>query len=820
MSWAVWDLETGIINKFKRKGTPFGDINKVIAEGWKKKDGQIEGQYFGRSGPKPGWMKPLLAAPTKLIGGFNIKFDLLHALQDPENLEAWMEYVANGGMVWDCQIAEYLLNGMGQKEQMLSLDEVAPRYGGNLKVDEVKALWEAGVDTPDIDPDLLMRYLLGGPDANGVRQEGDIGNTELIMLEQIQRARVQGQLKSCLLNMGSLLCTVEMERNGMFVDMELAMKLADELRGTIDLLRQELEKFLPQDMPFEFKWSSPFHKSALIFGGSVKWDGHEHDLADGGTIYSHVYDAMPEDQRPKLVYSQMDEEHYLYADGSGTVSKEWYDLRVREGDIGLPDIVYYKSGKNEGQAKTKKVKVDNLTKPKGRNVPVPYTFKGFTTPKKKWERNDYPGVYSTASEVIEELGMRDVPFLEALGKLTAATKDLTTYYIVTDPETGESKGMLSLVDPLGIIHHRINHTNTVTGRFSSSDPNLQNISKGMFDLETGKQKGSQIKRTFVSRFKDGLIIQSDFTALEVYVQAILTQCKQLIEDLKAGLDMHCVRVSQKEGISYEEAVKLCKGYTDEDGKWHDADPEWDKKRTQAKVFSFQRAYGAGAAKIAESVGMPLEEVEALIKAEEERYPEISAYYDGVAAAIKASRKPGPYPLPHPDFPGVMCNLGTGSFITPDGKLYSYQEHPAPEYLVKRGTTQSFSPTEIKNYVAQGSGGEWAKAAMWLAVRAFYARRNFEHRALLVNQVHDALYADSHPDVARPAAVLLHACMESASDFMEFYFNWEVPVPVPSDTTWGKSMMDEGKIHGVREDAAPLRQELRDLYMSGYKPSFI
>lgn len=850
MSLTTWDIETGTKAKFKRKGTPFGGLNHTVLHGWKHRNDKVEHHYFGRTPPGPGWLRQVLGAQdladgarsfkTKLLAGFNIKFDLLHALQDETNLDLWMEYVARGGMLWDCQLAEYLLNGMGQREHMLSLDEVAPRYGGNLKVDEVKALWNAGVDTVDIDPDLLTRYLIGGPDASGAFQLGDIENTEKIALAQIDRARAAGQLNSILLNMGSLLCTVEMERNGMFVDVELGKQLAAELAVKITVLQEGMKQYLPQDMPFEFKWTSPFHKSALIFGGKVRWDAYEYDLADGTTILKHDYDAL--EVKPKRVYAQMDEVHYLLVDGTTMAIDEWdhrrqTQQRADEGEgclctdgtpcdphtkAYLAERVVNKGGKNAGEAKTKKVKVDNPDKPKGRSVDAFYKMGGFTAPKPEWERSDYKGVYSVSSEVVEELGNRNIPFLKALAELQKLVKDLTTYYIVTDPETGESKGMLSLVDEFGIIHHRINHTNTVTGRFSSSDPNLQNISKGLLDPVTGMLvKGSQVKRVFVSRFgPTGKLIQSDFTALEVYVQAILTRCSQLIDDLKAGLDMHCVRVSQKEGMPYDEVLKLCKGYKADDGAWVDAIPEWDAKRTKAKVFSFQRAYGAGAQKISDSTGMPLEEVEALIRAETERYPEIDEYYADITKTIKGNRKSTGYATPHPFVRGVMCNLGTSYIRTPDGKLYSYQEQPSPEYLCRKGIFQSFSPTEIKNYVAQGGGGEWAKAAMWLAIRAFYARRNWGGRALLVNQVHDAVCADAAAEVAAEAAAVLHACMEGASDFMEFYFKWNVPVPVPSDTTWGASMMDEERIPGVKDQAVAFRQELRDLYMGGYKPSFI
>ena len=135
MTITTWDIETTTHSSFKRKANPFDYRNWTVLHGWKRKDQQVEHYYFGNSRPKPGWLKPLLVG-TKLLVGMNIKFDLLHALQDPENLDAWMEYVANGGNVWDIQLAEYLLCGMDQPNQMLSLDEIAPRYGGNVKIDD------------------------------------------------------------------------------------------------------------------------------------------------------------------------------------------------------------------------------------------------------------------------------------------------------------------------------------------------------------------------------------------------------------------------------------------------------------------------------------------------------------------------------------------------------------------------------------------------------------------------------------------------------------------------------------------------------------
>lgn len=803
MTYATWDIETTITESFKRKANPFDKSNWCVTHGFKLKGGAVTEHRFGSSRPPAGWLAPVLQPQpdgtfkTKLVIGFNIKFDLLHALQDSDNLYLWMRYVAGGGNVWDCQIAEYLLNGMGQQDQMLSLDEVAPRYGGNVKVDEVKVLWKAGVNTHEIEPQLLTRYLCGGKDEHGVFQLGDIENTETIALAQIKRARECGQLNSILLNMGALLFTVEAERNGMYVDKGLGLSLAADIKIKVDEASASLAKFLPESLPFDFNWGSPKQRSALFFGGTVQYDCRQYDLRDGGTTWIKPNDVGDS----SYTYAQKEVEGFVLDDGG------WTALQPFDGEpLGLA-YATFKGGKNAGEYKTKRIKVDDYAKPKSRIVKRDYTFSGYIKPSKKWEGSE-PGFYSTSSDVVAELADSGVPFLKLYADLMGMSKDLGTYYITTDDD-GKQKGMLTLVDADGIIHHKLNMCSTVTARLSSSDPNLQNIPKG---------NKSDIKTTFKSRF-GGKIIQSDFSSLEVYVQAILTQCKQLIADLKAGLDMHCVKLAAKEGMEYEEVLKLAKGYKLPDGTFVPPVKEWDYKRTGAKGYSFQSAFGAGDAAIAAATGMAIEEVARLREADNKRYPEIPTYYADVTSSIKQNRKPM-RTLPHPEFPGVICHIGQSYFRTPDGKLYSYTEGPAMEYQLKRGVTASFSPTEIRNYVVQGTGGEWAKAAMWLSVRAFYSRNNFGGKALLVNQVHDAVYADAHDDVALQAASLLHACMEGASDFMEYWFKWPIPVPVPSDTSWGTSMMDEDKIEGLKELASDMRKELREQYMGGYKPSFL
>lgn len=784
------DLETTTKKSYKRLANPFDKDNKIVYVGWAVGDEAPKMQRFGLKDMPPGWFAGMLRKYwPRLLVGQNIKFDILYLIRNPIDYQAYMEWVAAGGLVWDDQLAEYLLNGMRPEDHMLSLDEMAPRYGGNVKFDEVKALWQAGVLTEDIDPDLMRRYLIGDGE-----DEGDIGNTRLIMKGQLARARAAGQVKSILMNMGSLLCTIEMERNGMAVDKAAGRVIARKLEEEIALLVAELVDYLPADLPFDFNWGSPAQKSALIFGGTVtykKWLPHLNE--DGSNIYP-----------------MKDEVHVLLNSGVlPSIPLEQFEADLAEGKTW--NVQRFSAGKRMGEFKTKKLKVPNLDKPKGAIQDVPYTFPGYTKPNNKW-KTATEGQYKTGAEVIDELGNRDIPFLKALARRTGLAKDLTTYYITVSEKTGEEVGMLTLVQADGIIHHMLNHTSTVTARFSSSNPNLQNLPKG---------NKSDVKTIFISRFEGGKIIQSDFSSLEVYVQAILTKCQNLISDLLAGLDMHCMRVSQKEGVAYEVALRKCKGYELADGTKVPAEPEWETKRSKAKTFSFERAYGAGATSISEKNKIPLEEVKALIIAEEARYPEIVKFNNDLIEHLEDTSRATNIFVQHPDIPGLTCNLRTATWRTPDNKLYSWRQSTAPEFIAKKpaskgGKAASFSPPEVKNYPTQGTGGEWAKAAMWLAIREYYRHGNWGGFALLVNQVHDALYTDAGPDAAYSAAVVLHACMEEASAFMEWYFGWYVPVPVPSESTWGSNMGEEGKLPDTfKADVAAHRKVVRKLYINDY-----
>lgn len=802
MTWAVIDLETTIASLHGRKASPFHPDNYVVMAGWATKENpEPEGRRFPQSESyeQLGELFVGLLRGRRWLVGVNIKFDLLHILRDPVAYTAWQNWVADGGLVWDCQQVEYLLEGQDQNSHMLSLNELAMRYDEDTKVDEVKVLWEAGVDTPDIDPDLLARYLLGETMPNGLRREGDIGNTRNIFLKQLAKVKARDMARLVAVEAGALICSIEMERNGMLVNKSKGLSIAAELREELAQAQAELDAYLPADLPFAFNWTNRYHLSPIVFGGAVKFERRQYDLAGGGTTFECP--AAGEG-----VYVQKDETHYVLADGK-TAECAWYEHVL--GTEGVEDKrVQYKSGKNAGEYKTKRVKVNDYDKPKSRMAQDSWQFPGYTKPDPAWESST-PGLYSVASDVIDTLTANaSVPFLKALGRVTSISKDVNTYFISEDGQ----KGMLTLVGDDGLVHHSINHTSTVTGRLSGSRPNLQNLPKG--------QK-SRAKELFESRFPGGDIGQSDFSSLEIYCQANLTRCAQLVRDLLEGKDLHCVRLAEQEGMDYDEVLKLSKGYEDADGNFVEPVPEWDYKRTGAKVFSFRRAYGAGNQTIADGTGLPLETVEALAAAEDARYPEINKYFDALESTIVENAEPTSAFVNHPDNPAIRVQLKISHITTPDGKRYTFRSHPAPKFQLKQGVTSTFSPTERKNYPVQGMGGQIMKLAMWIAVREFYRRHNWGGQALLVNTVHDAMYRDASPQWSYDSSVVMHACMLAASDMMVHWCKWPLQVAVPSDSVRGASMAEETQLRGQQfvADYQSALAEIRARYMPGYTPSF-
>lgn len=754
MSYMVIDVETSIKLYKKRKASPFHPDNGVCTVIRKFKDEPTDVHmtpFYYRENSKAFTIG--IRADTTVLVGINIKFDLLHMWHLPE----LQDFLKRGGKIWDCQYAEYLLTG--QQQMYASMDEMAEKYGGYLKPDMVKAYWEQGIDTRDIPEDLLREYSIG---------DGD--NTETIFLAQVVAAYKQHPkaLASIQAAMDGLLATTEMEYNGLKIDQERGEELRVEQQEELEALTARLEEYIPTLPPeLKFSWGSTTHRSALIFGGTVK--------------YEKWVQHLDEDNNPLFAMKQ--EKWPLF--GGVAVNPKGLEFDEATQLYKLDGVLQdtFKSGKRAGEGKTKVQKLPDHTKPKGAKQEFGFTFPGYTKPKPQWKSKttDFLGnpLYSTSADVIDELGNRNIAFLKDLKRRMGLDKDIGTYYWKEDGN-GNRKGMLTLVNEFdGLIHHSLNHVSTVTTRLSSSDPNLQNLPR--------KDK-SRVKEVFISRFgEDGEVGEIDYSQLEVIIQGWLTEDENLRADILQGIDFHCKRLSQKLGEPYEVVLDKAKNETNPDY------PSYSVQRTEVKGFSFQRAYGAGAEAISDATGMSVDDVKQLIEDERVLYPGIESFNGSVAEEVEASAVAEPGEFIYLSQGGVVPKK-FGCWTSPTGRRYTFRQSEAPEFMRRRGVHASFSPPDMKNYPIQGTGGEVVQLVLGKLFRRMLETDRYGGKALLTNTVHDCVWFDYHKEVREWVLNDAIAIMQGIPNFLKEDFGIDPGVVFRVDAEYGTNMYDLHHFH--------------------------
>lgn len=135
----------------------------------------------------------------------------------------------------------------------------------------------------------------------------------------------------------------------------------------------------------------------------------------------------------------------------------------------------------------------------------------------------------------------------------------------------------------GRIHCKFNQYGAVTGRFSSSDPNMQNI----------PSHNNDIRKMFVAN--EGMYMLScDYSAQEPRLTAQMCQDEKMIKAYKEGKDLYCEIASIAFGVPYEECMEFrADGTKNPDGK---------ERRSQAKTIVLGVCYGRQIDSIAEQLG--------------------------------------------------------------------------------------------------------------------------------------------------------------------------------------------------------------------------
>lgn len=279
---------------------------------------------------------------------------------------------------------------------------------------------------------------------------------------------------------------------------------------------------------------------------------------------------------------------------------------------------------------------------------------------------------------------------------------------------------------------------------------------------------SDIKRCFTSRFEEGLILECDFSQLEVVGLAALSQDPVLIQDLLEGRDMHRYFAAQKFGIKEEEVTAA--------------------QRKLIKRMTFALQYGSGAKSLEAKNGLRKGEGQDFINSYYERYSRVKEWQEEVFNEVKASR------VPTADLTKKGYPRGKGEYVSLTGRRYTFFEKDKPDGWRGDDLSPDFNPPEIKNYPIQGFATGDLMALYRARVYREWVSRPHNDRWLPINTVHDSVMFDClNESYATYTKELLESVASSLQDDVEKTWGIVCPVPFKVETKAGKNWQDTEKM---------------------------
>lgn len=768
----VLDLEVENHPYFGAPASPRHPDNYVVAVGWARDDagpysGEVQHLYFGSKEQSQMWCPDLTGVDILVCHNTAFELDWLWE----QHYEELRDFINAGGRVYCTQLGHYRLSG--QQDLYPSLDEIAPLYGGTHKVDAVKILWEQGHLTSEIDPELLIEYLAG--------PEGDVENTRRVFYGQVDQLVERGAWNTVLAQCDGKLFNSVCMSNGMQVDREFAYAQLDRLTDQVDEIESAVRETLrgwPDQVREAFSLGSLHHKSAWVFGGYMRVNGEVPALnADGSPKWVKAnavqdsetgdYHAVPDEFDEETVDTYLVESHY-----SG-------------------EPVRYLRGKKAGLVKLFRVDTDTPLYKKGHvefHAPglvdlsqYPRIFrdefmKEFTG---KLKQADETPVLSTSEDAVDRLiNHPNTPeetrnILKQLNRRAALDKTIGTFF---QKDNGRRvTGMLQYLTEDDRVHHSLNTESTNTGRLSGTRPNMQNVST---------DEDMAVKRMFPSRFGDsGCVVNADYKALEVVALADLSGDEALQRALVEGVDLHSLRACPNIGMSYEEFEAI---RADRDHPRH-AEIKRVRDDNKPKVFAYQ--YGASAYGIAYTAGCTVEEAQAFIEAEKQRFPGVEDFMDRVAEDIAAHTET--YREQNDD--GRWRTYQVGTWTCPGGLQFKFRQYPTVSFTPRgRVETMEFKPTQMRNYPTQGLASLFVQVATGWLIRWLFKNDFFGGKVRPINTVHDSVVLDVHHDVLAEVAPKVKAILEHIPKGMRSC-GYDLKMQYPVDLTAGPNYQDQEPI---------------------------
>ena len=268
-------------------------------------------------------------------------------------------------------------------------------------------------------------------------------------------------------------------------------------------------------------------------------------------------------------------------------------------------------------------------------------------------------------------------------------------------------GLLKVADANGRVHTTFKQTGTATGRLSSTEPNLQNI-------PVRTELGRELRRFFKTENSNYVIIDADYSQIELRLLAHVSSDANMIAAFKGGADIHTSTAATVFGVPTAAVT-----------------PEMRKK---AKAVNFGIMYGIGAFSLSDDIGVSRAEAQDFIDRYLASYPGIDAYLKNT---IKQAYEDG--------------------FVTTEFG----RRRQIPELLGTNKMQQKFGERVAMNSPIQGTAADVIKLAM---IRVHKRLRESGIDARLILQVHDELLIESHRSCAEEAKAILKEEMEHAVEY--------------------------------------------------------
>jgi DNA polymerase-1 len=205
----------------------------------------------------------------------------------------------------------------------------------------------------------------------------------------------------------------------------------------------------------------------------------------------------------------------------------------------------------------------------------------------------------------------DVGVLEALQKEHPIVARMLDYRQLQKLKSTYVDALPKLILPAsGRVHTSYNQTVALTGRLSSSDPNLQNI-----PIRT--EMGREIRRAFIPGGPGMKILSADYSQIELRVMAHISQDEGFLAAFHAGEDIHSSTAAKIFNVPQAEVTK--------------------DMRRKAKEVNFGIMYGLGPFGLASRLEIPQSEAKEIIAKYFERFPNVKKY---IAETIDFARSHG------------------------------------------------------------------------------------------------------------------------------------------------------------------------------------